>query len=292
MGCASRAVQTEAIHQDYTGSKDFEVPGVPFVNQKEGYCGPASLTMVLRWAGKSADVEQVASQMYTPGMKGSLQSDMIGASRRQGMMAMPIQGMENLLREVNAGHPVIIFENLGLTWLPQWHYAVVYGYDLNQNKVIMHSGPEQGKRWALDRFERSWMLADYWGLLVLPSDRLSVTADELAHVTAAAGLEQVGHSQEAGQAYQTILEKWPNSLGASIGLGNIMFAREDFKESAEILRKASRQHPADATVWHNLAIVEAKLKNKSQAKASAMQAMKNASEDQKKNFRENLKELL
>jgi hypothetical protein len=255
--CASSTKQTDALLRERPAiPASSEIANVPFVQQKSGYCGPATLTMALQAVGKPVTVDQVAPQVYTPQAKGSLQMDMISAGRRQGMMAIPIHGLSPLLREVAAGHPVIVFENLALSWLPQWHYALVYGYDLNAPSVTMHSGPEKQKRWDMRKFERSWKLADYWGLLILPPGELSATATELEHVTAAAALEQMGKEEEARMAYLGILRRWPKSLGPLIGLGNIYFRRHDYAEALKYLRQATATHPESSAAWHNQAVVE------------------------------------
>jgi hypothetical protein len=54
---------------------------------------------------------------------------MIGAARRHGRLAYLITGPDSMFEEVAAGHPVIVLQNLGLSWYPVWHYAVVVGYD-------------------------------------------------------------------------------------------------------------------------------------------------------------------
>ena len=60
---------------------------------------------------------------------------------------------------------------------------------------------------------------------------------------------------EALVAYQTILAKWPQSLGAHLGLANIEYAKENYKKAAELLSKAHKLHPESAAVKHNLDIV-------------------------------------
>ncbi len=132
VGCASTTPQADRLlaEQSFSrGTEAIEISNVPFIEQSEGHCGPASLAMALQWSGLDVSAQEIASQVYTPGMKGSLQNDLIGAARRHGRLAIPIQGLPDLLKELRAGHPVIVFENLALSWLPQWHYAVVFGYD-------------------------------------------------------------------------------------------------------------------------------------------------------------------
>jgi len=258
MGCASATPQADALlaNEFYSPSSKI-IANVPFIKQQAGHCGPATLAMVLKWAGQDVSADGLASQVFTPGLKGSLQTDMISASRRRGMMAVPIEGLTALLAEVKAGHPVIVFENLSVSWWPQWHYAVIFGYDLPNHKVIMHSGPEAFKQWDIQTFERSWMLGNYWGLVVLPPDQLSATASELVHGTAASALESIGQTASAEQAYRRILQHWPKSLVAHVGLANIAFTRKNYREAVDLLRQASSDHPESKTVWHNLAIAEA-----------------------------------
>jgi hypothetical protein len=256
--CATTAHQSDALLKSLPSDITLksEVKNVPFFNQAIGHCGPATLAMVMNWQGLAVSPEELAPQVYTPGMKGSFQLDMITASRRKGFMAVQIQGIYPLLKEISSGNPVIIFENLALTWAPQYHYAVVYGYDLESETVTMHSGPEKAKIWDIKKFERSWMLEKYWGLVILKPGELSASAGELAHLTAAAGLEQTGKFDEAEKSYLSILKHWPESLGSLVGLGNIAYAQKKYKKSVEYLRRAVQAHPQSRQAKHNLEIAE------------------------------------
>lgn len=261
LGCVSRAVQTEAVLASPERHAPLaQVENVPFIDQSVGYCGPATLTMVMQWNGKPVTVDEVAAMTFTPGLKGSLQSDMISASRRLGFMAVPIKNLDALLKEVAAGHPVIVFENLSVSWLPTWHYAVVIGYDLNKKEIVLHSGQDANYHWDLEKFERSWMLGDYWGLVVLPAGQLAASADEFNNSSAAAGLEQTQKFHEAEISYRSILEKWPTSLIALTGLANINYQKQNYRLAQSLLKKALKHHPESQTAQHNLAVVESKLK--------------------------------
>src|SRR5262245_30139207 len=76
---------------------------VPFYEQKAYECGPAALAMALSYSGVSVLPDQLAPQAYTPGRKGTLQSDMVGAARRNGRIPFPVQGMPALLHELANG---------------------------------------------------------------------------------------------------------------------------------------------------------------------------------------------
>jgi tetratricopeptide (TPR) repeat protein len=292
-GCASSTKQADSLLSVKTSLPDkIEISNVPFIKQEAGHCGPATLTMAMKAVGKEVELATITSQVYSPNMKGTFQTDMMSATRRQGMLAIPIENLDGLLTEVAAGNPVIIFENLAFEWFPQWHYALVYGYDLKNEIIIMHSGSEQAMHWDLRKFERSWKLGDYWGMVVLPPGQLSATGSELAHVTAAAALEKLQLSEEALIAYNKILTRWPESLGALIGTGNCHFAKSNYAESAIMLSLAVRHHPSSAIAWHNLAIAQKLLKQSPLAKASALKAIALATETQKIQYEKTLKELL
>lgn len=269
-----------------------EIKNVPFIQQTTGTCGPATLAMALQSNGKMISVQDLESQVFTPGMNGSLKTDLISASRRQGMLAIPMEGLEALLREVAADHPVIVFENLGLNWWPKWHFALVYGYDLPSREVIMHSGPYEHHHLGIDDFEKSWRLASEWGLVILQPGQLAATASELAHVKAAAGLEQTQQAKAAQISYQKILEKWPQSLGARVGLANLAFENGDCKAAVQYLTETTKDHPSASSVWHNLAIAQGQCQMKQQAKQSAERAISLCPESAKESYRQSLKEWL
>ncbi len=262
-GCATTAPQTKALLMSPPNiAETTEIKNVPFIEQEAGQCGPATLTMAMQWAGRNLTVDQIVPKVMTPEKKGSLQEDMISASRREGMMAIHITGMDALLREIAAGHPVIIFENLGLSWYPRWHYAIIFGYDLKKEELIMHSGRDAFDRIDMRIFERSWKLSDYWALVVLNPNEISYVANEIENMRAAAGLEQVGKTEEAQKAYQKILERWPTSLSALIGLSNLAYVKKDFKSAVQYLSTAKTFHPESSVVAHNLKIAKSAYKNR------------------------------
>lgn len=278
IACASATPQADALlstHSSFPRGHQIahQIAQVPFIEQKAGYCGPATLAMAMGALGRETTPEALGAQAYTPGTKGTFQEDMISTSRRQGFMAIPIHGMQALLAEVRANHPVIVFENLAFSWLPQWHYALVFGYDLNTQKIIMHSGPDKAKHWDLRRFERSWQLADYWGLVILKPGELAASSGEFAHAKSAAALETLGKIPEAETAYKAIRQRWPESLAAGVGLANIAFARGENLEALKVLAEVTIHHPTSAMAWYNLAVAQRSLNKTKEARRSALKAI-------------------
>lgn len=267
-----------------------ELTEVPFFPQEKYYCGPAAFATVLAWSGLPATQESAAAQVYTPGREGTLRSDVVSAARRNGRLAVPVERLEDLLSEIAAGHPVMVFQNLSLDWAPLWHFAVAVGYDLETREIILRSGLQQRRVTALETFERTWKRGDYWALAVLPPDRLPVSAGEIAVLRAAAGLERAGRLPEAATAYGVIEGRWPESFGALMGLGNVRYAESDLAAAEQAFRRAISSRPSAAAPWNNLAYVLIGQGRKAEAVAAAERAVALAGEDAAA-YRETLAEI-
>ena len=252
-----------------------ELTRVPFHSQDGFFCGPASLAMVFNAAGvSSATVESVSPMVYLPGREGSLQAEMLGATRRVGLVAYPLAPrLEDVLREVAAGTPVVVLLNLALKLIPVWHYAVIVGYDLDKRVVIVRSAKKERDEWSFPFLEFFWQESGYWSMLALPPSRLPATATEPDVVTAVAALEQAGRIAEAREAYRALLVRWPQSLIGLIGLGNVEYALKDMAAAEQAFRRASEAHPQSAIALNNLAHVLAILDRLADAETAARAAV-------------------
>jgi hypothetical protein len=251
----------------------YELVGVPFYPQTDYQCGPATLAMALAYHGPSLTPEELQSQVYTPSLKGSLQMDMVGATRRHGKIAYEITGPDVIFPEIAAGHPVIILQNLGFSWMPVWHYAIVIGYNFIEKNVILRSGVTQRKVMSYDTFEKSWAYSNYWGLMVLEPTRIPAVADETKYLTAVLGLEKSRQFKAAISGYQTALIHWPGSLPALMGLGNSYYALEDLTGAENAFRGAIERYPLVAPAYNNLAQVLLEQGRKQEALAAAQKAV-------------------
>lgn len=265
------------------------VEGVPFYPQDAYYCGPASLAMMLTWAGIPITQEEIAGQVYTPGRRGTLPIDLLTGARRNGALAVKVASMRDLLREIAAGHPVLIFQNLGLDWWPQWHFAVAFEYDLGSGTLVLHSGTTERRITDLDAFERTWRRADYWAITVTQPDELPHTADVEAIVGAAAGLERAGQYQAAATAYETILGRWAGNIPALMGLGNVLYVQQKFEAAAGRFRAVIRIDPGYAPAWNNLAYALAGTGHQQEALEAAERAVSLGKDNS--NYRDTLREI-
>ena len=273
--CACSAPQTMQLLED-PGARPatVELTEVPFFPQEQYYCGPAALATVLAWSGLDVTQDDMVPQVYTPGREGTLRSDVVAAARRNGRLAVPVEDLSDMLAELDAGNPVLVFQNLALDWYPQWHFAVAIGYDLESGDLILRSGTEHRRVTRLSTFEHTWRRGDYWALVVLPPDSLPATAPELEVLQAAAGLEQTGRPADAQMTYQAALERWPASLGALMGLGNTRYALGDHDGARQAFAEAVDIHPDAAPAWNNLAVILAELGYPQDALTAAREAVR------------------
>lgn len=267
------------------------VPDVPFFPQEKYFCGPAAAAMVLGWSGLPVTQEQMAGQVYTPGREGTLQPDVIAAMRRNGRLAVPVDSLREVLGEIAAGRPVLVFQNLALDFAPRWHFAVITGYDLEAGELIMNTGIWESRPVAMRTFEHTWRRGGYWALLVLKPGEMPLGADELEVLRAIAGLERVKRPADAAVAYEAFLERWPRSFPAWMGLGNARFALSDHAGAEAAWRAATTadtDNPAPA--WNNLAYALNAQGRKQEAVEAAAKAVELGGPDEG-NYRATLDEI-
>lgn len=285
-GCASRTYKFPGV------ASKARVDRVPFIAQKKNYCGPATLSMAMNHRGRMISVDELGEQMMTPLPGGTYQTDMLTASRRNGMMAVGVYSLENLFKEIEAGNPVIVFQNLALEKMPKWHYALVTGYNLPAKEVLLHSGPDKDLHMNIGVFDHTWALGSYWGLVIMEPGKISATGNELQHMSAASGLEAAGKIAEAEQSYISIIERWTDSLSARIGLANIRYNQGNYAEAVIYLRAATLKHPESSIAWHNLAIAQNAARMQEEALESSKKAISLADSSVKAKYEESLKDII
>ena len=275
-GCISLP-QSEALRASPPAGlpQRVELTQVPFHAQNDFLCGPASLAMVFNAAGVSAaSVESLTPMVYLPGRQGSLQAEMLGATRRTGLVAYALAPkLEDVLREVAAGTPVVVLLNLALKLVPVWHYAVIVGYDLDKREVIVRSAKRARDEWSFAFLEYFWQESDYWSMLALAPGQVPATAREADFAAAVAALEQAGRRVEARESYRALLARWPGNLVGLVGLGNVEYTLKDMAAAERAFRRASEAHPQSDIALNNLAHVLALLGRLADAEAAARTAV-------------------
>jgi hypothetical protein len=254
-GCAQLVPQTVALRTGWPQgvAQSAELTSVPFFPQEEYQCGPAALATVLAYSGVRVTPEALVPQVYLPSRQGSLQLEMLATPRRWGRVSYQLApSYADLLREVAAGNPVVVLQDVGPLFA-QWHYAVVNGFDYPTGTLWLRSGTKAQHEMSLTAFEREWMKSGYWAMVVTAPDRIPVSATEEGWVASVLAMARSGDADAAARAYATALQRWPDNLPAAIGLANHHHARGAWPQAVEVLREAQRRHPQSVIVLNNLA---------------------------------------
>lgn len=288
--CAT-PLQTLSLRQNPPDiSLQRELVDTPFFPQTEYHCGPAALATVMQYLDVPVIPDDLAPMIYTPGLQGALQVEIVAATRRFELLPVQHDGkLESLLREVEAGNPVLVLQNLGLDNYTFWHYAVVVGYDIETQSIVLRSGTEKRLVRSFDVFERTWQRSDYWALIIVPPDQVPVTASAERYLQATLDLEQTGHVESANKAYGTAAKRWPDSLLAQTGLGNTAYALDNFVMSEQAYQQGLDLSPQSHQLWNNLAYAQARLGKKQASMAAISQAIQLAPDNQ--NYQDSLEEL-
>lgn len=238
-----------------------DLADVPFFSQNDQQCGAAALATVLAYWQQPVDLQQLQQRLFIPGKGGTLALDIVATARQRGLLAYPIEpSLLSLLREVHAGHPVLVMQNLGFSWFPQWHFAVAVGFDRQARELILRSGEHREYRLAFSAFLRTWERADYWGSVIVPATQLPVTARPLPYLRVLSALEPV-QPQAAREGYLRALQQWPRDSDvdvlARLGLANIAYGQRRYADARAWLLKGGGMKTA--TQWNNLAFILASL---------------------------------
>lgn len=264
-GCATPQLTALKAEPPAGMAPHAEIRSTPFFPQTAYHCGPASLATVLNFAGVNTTPQALADEVYVPERKGALQAEMLAAVRRHGLVAYPLRPrLDDLLREVAAGTPVVVLENLSLPIFPMWHYAVVIGYDLPREAIVLRSGTTRREVMALGTFEHTWARSGHWAMVAVAPQYLPLTANEDDYVAAVVALEHVA-PKAARQAYATAIKRWPKNRVALLGLGNTAYRMHDLAAAEDAYRRATAAHPQSADAWNNLAQTLSDLGRKDEA---------------------------
>lgn len=253
-GCAGRQPARDDWLVDKHQPASLELQDTPFFPQEDWQCGPAALATLLAASGITVTPEELVDMVYLPERKGSLQLELIAASRRfQRLPYVLDPEFPALLAELQSGRPVLILQNLGLAIYPVWHYAVVIGYDAPRNEIILRSGDHKRYVMQTQAFMRSWKLANRWALVTLRPGEFPVKPEENRYMIAIAALESAGKLEAAALFYAAALNRWPGNTLAMFGLGNVYYAQGELQRAEAQYRRLLAIQPGYAAARNNLA---------------------------------------
>jgi tetratricopeptide (TPR) repeat protein len=147
----------------------------------------------------------------------------------------------------------VVLQKYGVWPINLWHYAVIVGYDREKGELVLRSGEKRRLTMPLEVFEYTWKDGDRWAMVALPPSNMPATAERKPYLQSLLALEKARQPRAAATAYTAYLARWPDELGASIGLANAHYALSELGQAEAVLRKALAQHPDSLVVLNNLA---------------------------------------
>lgn len=230
-----------------------ELAGVPFHPQDEYQCGPAALATLLGASGIEATPEDLVAEVYIPARKGSLQTELLAATRQRERIAYVLEpSLAALVHELAAQRPVLVLVNLGVRSWPIWHYAVVIGYERDTHALLLRSGTTERQRMSLRRFSGAWSRAGQWAYVALRAGELPASGSSERYAAAVADFETVD-AGAALLAYEAGIGRWPDAPLLRLGAANALLAQGDSPAAESALTELLRIAPADIAARNNLA---------------------------------------
>lgn len=277
--CAATGVRETVQNKELPRQR--ELTETPFFPQDLYHCGPAALATALNAIDIRVTPDQLVPEVYIPARQGSLQIEMLAAARRHGALSVKIAPkLDAVLKEVAAGNVVLVMQNLGLSWAPSWHYAVVVGYNLDQELIWLRSGTFERFEMTLSTFQRTWARSEYWAFVALKPGTLPAGDEPDAVAKAIVAFEKNANKTDAYLSYSAAVKRWPNHLVLLMGLGNSAYALGNYSQAASAFRDATIAHPNSAAAYNNLANILLIQGDAGAAKVAAEKALQLADTDQ------------
>lgn len=235
---------------------------VPFIKQRHRHCGPATMAMLLQFYGRKALQTDIAEAVFDEAKLGTFQTDMVAYLRTQHFLPYQLPShLVDVMHAVADGYPVIVMQNLGFNGvgkvLAKWHYAVIVGYDLETQHMILHSGAFEYYRLPFKTFERTWARSDYWALTAWPIEQDVNTPwlNPNQYLNALIDMDELHSLPDPIQSYLNFVTSHPNYPRAWFRLGNHQYPH-DAQASLHSFVQAIRYDEAIVpTHWNNLAFV-------------------------------------
>ncbi|MDW8032955.1 MAG: peptidase C39 family protein [Aquificaceae bacterium] len=140
---------------------------VPFVKQRDQFCGPASLSSVLQFYGMAISQEAIGERVHHPKLKGALITDLENYAKSLGLRVETRKGdVKDLRLLIDRGIPPIILVETGRFGVSSPHYMVVVGYE--EDAFLLHTGYEKLKKVEEKELDRAWVKMGRVMLVVYP----------------------------------------------------------------------------------------------------------------------------
>lgn len=257
---------------------------VPFIPQGEKMCGPAVLNMAAKPYLPNVPFDTYKNLSFREKAEGTFTSDMLSATRRLGLAPYKVATLEAMLKNVSIGRPVMVFQNLGLSWYPMWHYALLVGYDKNENIVYLHSGFTEYRKMDFGLFKRTWRRGDYWSYIVVPPSTIPENVAFNEVLDNATTFENLKNYKIAQDIYSAMIKKWPDRFEPHLGLANMHYENKQIKKALSEMNKAYQLNPKHPALTYNLSQLYHELGNKKKAEEMKQKTLLHSNDVEKEDY--------
>lgn len=236
-----------------------ELKKVPFYPQKTYLCGPSSLKMVAEYWKRQGKIVRdvpfatIEQATFVPQKKGSFQPQMVAAARQLGLVAIESTKRADLFELLDGGVPVVVLLNQGSESVPVWHYAVVIGFDLDRQLMILRSGDTKRQAMKMATFYEFFKKGGYWKLIAVPTTMVPPGITEATYLKAAYDLEQTLDDEIVQIAYETAIKQWPDSLLVKLAAANYFFDKYHYEIAYDLYDGVLKKAPHDPIALNNMA---------------------------------------
>lgn len=276
-GCSMKNPDTTSAFPS-TLAKKIDID-VAFLEQDPDLCASSSLDMILHYYRNLGDIKSIPERTWLdrflllPERKGTLQLDLVSTTRQTELIPYVLEGNASaLFYELDAGNPVIVLVNLGLSWIPQWHYAVVKGYDWKEKTFYWHSGTNKNEAIPFSKFKFKHTYSDYWMLVPVPKNRIPVSAEPENFLRALIDFERVHGYRKTLSAYAQAHQHWPGIPSITIAYANALYQSEMYHKARTLYRDALGQSNS-VIAMNNLALAELHLGDSEKAEEIILKAL-------------------
>lgn len=201
-GCGGPTALQQSLRQM---PERVELTGVPAFPERAYFGAPSALSSLLVYQGVDTSPGAVSKQLKLPQQEAQLEQNIQAQVNANGLLVYPLQpNLADLLKQVAAGYPVMLRFNEGLGWINMPLYALLIGYDRQNQTLLLRAG--NSRRWetSFSSFESSWASSGSWAVLALAPLQLPAEVDSQRWLQAADELQRAGQLAAADNARKVL----------------------------------------------------------------------------------------
>jgi tetratricopeptide (TPR) repeat protein len=146
-----------------------------------------------------------------------------------------------------------VLQNLAFERAPVWHYAVVVGFNAEQNRMILRSGAQRRRLERPNRFLRSWRLADNWGFVAVRPGEIPASTTPDAYLRAVVGAHRMLGDAGSAASDRAALERWPNDPLVLFFAATHEQSTGQLASAGKLYRRVLAAEPSHPAARNNLA---------------------------------------